>query len=398
MTEAELDALQARDGAADAARERLQRGDFAKYLSATEAALPRRGPSLIFQAIPKIMAEVGAVSKSGKNKEQGYAFRRLEDVYAAVQLVMARHGVFVVPYVVSVERDERQSKSGGTMFCVRAVIDHAFYASDGSSVVARTIGEAIDSSDKASNKVMSGAMKYALVEVFCIPTEAADDGDREGPKTEPSAAAKAKPHVDVDEHQDGHPCPNCTHPMIWHRKKQQWQCWQSKGGCDGVWTDEQLAEAEARLAEDAPQAPTMPPKLAAAVEATAGHPAAPKPASGFVPSADQMAAYESVKAEARRKAEVEGHTFADVPPLTNKFDAKAELTQALHDWAGRKLTNAEIADSARRAIRAAYRWLGEAIPTLPAKGALDPAHCAIGLKWVAEQRVAKRDFGIMYEV
>ena len=79
-------------------------------------------------------------------------------------------------------------------------VSHSFFASDGSSVEAVTIGEAMDSGDKSSNKAMSAAMKYALLEVFCVPTE--DDNDTENhspqplPQTQPRPAqtpAKATP-------------------------------------------------------------------------------------------------------------------------------------------------------------------------------------------------------------
>ena len=50
-------------------------------------------------------------------------------------------------------------------------IKYIFYAEDGTSVEAITIGEGMDSGDKATNKSMAIAMKYALFQVFCIPTE-----------------------------------------------------------------------------------------------------------------------------------------------------------------------------------------------------------------------------------
>jgi hypothetical protein len=61
----------------------------------------------------------------------------------------------------------------------------AFVADDGSSVECVTVGEAMDSGDKSSNKAMSAAMKYALLEVFCVPTE--DDNDTENHSHEPKA-------------------------------------------------------------------------------------------------------------------------------------------------------------------------------------------------------------------
>jgi hypothetical protein len=41
----------------------------------------------------------------------------------------------------------------------------------------------LDNSDKASNKAMSGAMKYALIELFCVPTQDVEDSDRTSPET-----------------------------------------------------------------------------------------------------------------------------------------------------------------------------------------------------------------------
>src|SRR5690606_19364534 len=38
-------------------------------------------------------------------------------------------------------------------------------------------GEAMDSADKATNKAMSAAYKYAAFQTFCIPTEGDNDAD-----------------------------------------------------------------------------------------------------------------------------------------------------------------------------------------------------------------------------
>ena len=46
-----------------------------------------------------------------------------------------------------------------------------------------TLGEGMDSGDKASNKAMAIAYKYALFQVFCIPTEEMTDPDGESYET-----------------------------------------------------------------------------------------------------------------------------------------------------------------------------------------------------------------------
>ena len=50
-------------------------------------------------------------------------------------------------------------------------------AEDGSKHTIATIGEAMDSADKATNKAMSAAYKYAAFQAFAIPTEGDNDAD-----------------------------------------------------------------------------------------------------------------------------------------------------------------------------------------------------------------------------
>lgn len=138
------------------------------------------------------MSEVGAIAKGRKNQQQGYSFRGIDDAYQAFQPVFAKHGVFVVPNVLKSTREERQTKSGGALIYTTLEVKHTFYcAEDGTSFDAVTIGEAMDSGDKSSNKAMSAAMKYALLEVFCVPTEA--DNDTENHSHEPAPKVATSP-------------------------------------------------------------------------------------------------------------------------------------------------------------------------------------------------------------
>ncbi len=149
----------------------------------------------IYAVIPKIMEEVGAIEKSRKNASQNYQFRGIDDVYAAFQTIFAKNGVFVVPCVTKTTREERTTKNGGLLIYTTLEVKHTIYAEDGSFVEAVTVGEAMDSGDKSSNKAMSAAMKYALLEVFCVPTH--DDKDTENDSPEPAAkSAEKKPPAD----------------------------------------------------------------------------------------------------------------------------------------------------------------------------------------------------------
>lgn len=60
---------------------------------------------------------------------------------------------------------------------------------DGSIHTVTTYGEAMDSGDKATNKAMSIAYKYAAFQAFCIPTEeTAIDADAETHQVQPADA------------------------------------------------------------------------------------------------------------------------------------------------------------------------------------------------------------------
>ncbi len=150
-------------------------------------------PQLIFQLIPKVMGEIGAIEKDRKNEQQGYKFRGIDDVYAAIHPALVRNGVFIVPEVIDQQREERQTKHGGTLMYTILRVKHTFYASDGSNVVAVTVGEAMDSGDKSANKAMSAAMKYACLEVFAIPTEGDNDTENHSHEVAPKQPPAAKP-------------------------------------------------------------------------------------------------------------------------------------------------------------------------------------------------------------
>lgn len=125
----------------------------------------------------EVMQAVGHVAKTRKNTQQGYTFRGIDDLYDALQAPLCAAGVFCAPTVTCREVVERQTKNGGSLIYTTLTVMHRFYATDGSYVDATTVGEAMDSGDKSSNKAMSAALKYAFLEVFCIPTEGENDSE-----------------------------------------------------------------------------------------------------------------------------------------------------------------------------------------------------------------------------
>ena len=144
---------------------------------------------LIFSAIAGVMRDVGAVAKEKEfespiGKKGNYMFRGIDDVMNALHPAMVNNKIFVVPEILEQIRETRTSKSGAQMQVSICKIRYTFFAEDGSSVYAIVIGEGMDTGDKATNKAMSIAFKYACFQVFCIPTEEMQDPDAERPELE----------------------------------------------------------------------------------------------------------------------------------------------------------------------------------------------------------------------
>ncbi len=144
----------------------------------------------IFPAMVAIMRDMKAIKKDGYNQGQKFKFRGIDDVYNTLNPILAEHGVFIAPEVLETTREERQSKSGGVMAHVTTKVRYAFYAEDGSSVSCIVTGEGMDSGDKATPKALSIAMKYALFQTFCIPTEDIADPDADSYEVAPKQAAQ----------------------------------------------------------------------------------------------------------------------------------------------------------------------------------------------------------------
>lgn len=137
----------------------------------------------IYKAISDAMAEIGAVKKDSKNSQQGFMYRGIDAVMNAINPALIKNKIFVVPEVLEQKREERSSNKGNTLIYSIVTMKFKFYATDGSFVEAVTIGEGMDSGDKATNKAMSIAFKYACFQVFCIPTDEMIEADAETHET-----------------------------------------------------------------------------------------------------------------------------------------------------------------------------------------------------------------------
>ncbi len=138
--------------------------------------------------IPAVYAAISAcsailmkdgIAKSGTatmgSKGGSYAFRGIDQFMLACAPAMQQAGLVVIPRTVDERREEREKQGNGytsVTFYTRVFMEFDFVAiSDGSIHTAKMIGEAMDSGDKATNKAMSIALKYCLMQTFMIPVK-----------------------------------------------------------------------------------------------------------------------------------------------------------------------------------------------------------------------------------
>jgi ERF superfamily len=134
----------------------------------------------VWQAITAVKRDLGAVSKDRK-MEAGparYSYRSIDDVLNKLHEPLITHGLVMIPMVDDVIQTEAGTTKAGTAQTRTVVrMSYLIVGPSGNDVVtARTVGEAIDSGDKGTNKAGTSALKQLLTQLFAIPF-ATDDPD-----------------------------------------------------------------------------------------------------------------------------------------------------------------------------------------------------------------------------
>lgn len=156
------------------------RQEYDREAAMTEPMAPHKD---IHAAINAVMTEVGYVQKTHK-QGLGYSFAGEKALIEALRPSMVSHGIYChVAGVQDVRHAEIPTRNGGVMQRVTIVATVRFtHAGSGTSIDCMATGEGMDSGDKASNKAMTGAYKYALRQTFCIET--GDDPDDSRPEND----------------------------------------------------------------------------------------------------------------------------------------------------------------------------------------------------------------------
>jgi hypothetical protein len=184
----------------------------------------------VYQAICKVAKELSrdGIAKGHKNQQQGYGFRGIDDVMNALSALLAGAELIILPRMRTRRQEERRTAADKPLFYVTVKADFDFVsARDGSIHTVTMFGEAMDSADKATNKAMSAAYKYACLQVFCIPTEGMADADQTTPQLAPPKpmeidATDKTPYAIYDDAPDPEPPPIAPKPQARERQPAPW--------------------------------------------------------------------------------------------------------------------------------------------------------------------------------
>jgi hypothetical protein len=114
----------------------------------------------------EVRRRLGYVQKRGHNERHNYNYVTAADLAGSVGDILAELGVVVVPQLQSISTEPPLSSSERI---ARIVMNYRFVdAESGEELTVRVAGEGADPGDKAPNKAMTGALKYALLQSFLL--------------------------------------------------------------------------------------------------------------------------------------------------------------------------------------------------------------------------------------
>lgn len=184
----------------------------------------------IVEALTLVMAEVGAVRKGDRNTVQNFSFRGIDAVVNACSPALRKHGVVVVPELLTIERSTVEvGQKRSLMGHVAVTVAYTFHGPAGDSLRAVVAAESMDSGDKATPKAMSVAFRTALLQALCLPTDEPDPDEhsyeRSGaPTAEDTEAAK---RADADAWNSA--CAEITAAMTAEELRVLWQQYAATG-------------------------------------------------------------------------------------------------------------------------------------------------------------------------
>jgi hypothetical protein len=142
----------------------------------------------IHATINKVMTDLAklGIAKNRKNVMQNYQYRGIDDLYDTVASLYAKHGLIIYPQVLEYKHESRPTKTGAANYVMQQVKFIFCHIHNNQTFETIVWGEALDNSDKATNKSLTSAYKYMAIMTLCIPINGVDnDPDNDTPELLP---------------------------------------------------------------------------------------------------------------------------------------------------------------------------------------------------------------------
>jgi len=160
-------------------------------------------PPEIAKAIVEVMGQIKTLGKEGENKFQKYNYTSVDQFYEAVGPLMAKAGIFTLPFEASMIVDKRETTDDygktKTSVWLSATYDIYVYHSSGAQFgpISRSI-QVPASGAQAYASALSFIGKYFLRDLFKIPTGDDDDVDAQPKAALPASGAKEGSNNDAE--------------------------------------------------------------------------------------------------------------------------------------------------------------------------------------------------------
>ena len=143
---------------------------------------------MIYKALATVNKSIKAIGKDRTNQQQGFKFRGIDDVMNELHSLFAANEIIILQTVNEVTVTERTNQRG-TGIVLRPHQRHVpVHTVTDRTLTSPSTAKPWIGGDKATTKAMSIALKYALLQMFLIPTEEEKDPGRRGARSQGQAA------------------------------------------------------------------------------------------------------------------------------------------------------------------------------------------------------------------
>jgi hypothetical protein len=131
----------------------------------------------IVAALVAAEKEMGEVHRGGRNQHDQYNYATIENILDATKEILLKHGILVIASTETVMDAVHNGKtpSNRVFLNMEVMLAHT----SGQYIIVKSVGEGVDSRDKAVYKAITGARKYAQTGALNLATSD-NDPDADG--------------------------------------------------------------------------------------------------------------------------------------------------------------------------------------------------------------------------